>query len=154
MRNSTIKSKKNHKSTRHMKWGSCKIWGHLDVRKHVNKNWENAYHSCSTKCNTSLQKKHITQTTNEKSTNFIPKWRWMSLVSPQKISESLDTSSSFHKRIGKRYKMCIHVKNPKAIKNPANQKIIKNHDKKVGIHVNMMQKFSWILELKRVRNDF
>ena len=66
----------------------------------------------------------------------------------------MDASSSFHKRIGKRYKLSIHVKKPKAIKNPTNQKIIKNHDKIIDIHVSMMQKFSGILKLKRVKYDF
>ena len=55
-KNSMINSKKIHTQTRHVIDDSCKKLGHLDVRKHVNKNWENAYHSCSTKCNTSLQK--------------------------------------------------------------------------------------------------
>ena len=50
--------------------------------------------------------------------------------------------------------MCIHVKKPNAIKNPAIQKINKNHDKKVDIHVNMMQKFSWNLELKCTSYEF
>ena len=34
------------------------------------------------------------------------------------------------------------------LKNPAIQKIIKNHDKILDIHMSMMQKFSGILELK------
>jgi hypothetical protein len=54
----------------------------------------------------------------------------------------MDVSSQFHNGFGKMYKLSIHVKNPNTIKNPANQKIIKNHDKILDIHVNMMQKFS------------
>ena len=57
MENSMINSKKIHTQTRHVIEDSCKIWGHLDVRKHVNQNWENAHSWCDTKCNTLLQKK-------------------------------------------------------------------------------------------------
>ena len=64
----------------------------------------------------------------------------MCVDSPQKISEPLDTSSSFHKGFGKRYQTNIHVKKPYAIKNPATQKIIKNHDKILDIQQDMMQK--------------
>ena len=32
-----IKSQKIHTQTRHTRVSSCKIWGHLDLRKHVSK---------------------------------------------------------------------------------------------------------------------
>ena len=64
----------------------------------------------------------------------------MSLVSPQKISGAMDATSLFHKRNGKRCQLGIHVKKPNSIQNPARQKFNKNHDKKVDILVNIMQK--------------
>ena len=71
----------------------------------------------------------------------------MSLVSPQKISEPLDASPSFHKRNGKRCQICIHVKKLNTIQNPASQKFNKNHNKIVDTHVNIMEKISGFLEL-------
>ena len=51
MENRMINSKKIHTQTRHVKDHSCKIWGHLDARKHVNKIRENAWSWYDTKCN-------------------------------------------------------------------------------------------------------
>ena len=51
-----INSKKIHIQTRHVIDDSCKIWGQLDVGKHVNKNHTFAYHWCDTNCHTLIQK--------------------------------------------------------------------------------------------------
>ena len=51
-----IKSKKIHTQTRHVIDDSCKIWGHLEARRHVNKNHTFAYHWCDTNCHTLIQK--------------------------------------------------------------------------------------------------
>ena len=70
----------------------------------------------------------------------------MCVDSPQKISEPLDTSSSFHKGFGKKCQMSIHVKKLNTIQNPASQKIIKNQNKILDILVNIMQKISEFLD--------
>ena len=54
--NASIKSKKIHKSTRHTRVSSCKILGHLDVRKHGNENHEVGHQWCDTNCHTLIQK--------------------------------------------------------------------------------------------------
>ena len=56
MESSSNKSKKIHKSTRHTRVSSCKIWGHLDVRKHGNENHEVGHQWCDTNCHTLFQK--------------------------------------------------------------------------------------------------
>ena len=53
----------------------------------------------------------------------------------------MDASSQFHNGFGKMYNIWSHSTNTNAIKNPDIQKINKNHDKKIDIHMNMMQKF-------------
>jgi hypothetical protein len=50
------------------------------------------------------------------------------------------------------YHLCIHVKKIIIIKNPANGKLIKNHDKIEDTFMDMMQKISEFLELKWMRN--
>ena len=56
MENSSIKSKKIHKSTRHTRVGSCKISIHLEVKKHGNENHEVGHQWCDTNCHTLIQK--------------------------------------------------------------------------------------------------
>ena len=56
MENSSIKSKKIHKSTRHTRVGSCKKSDQLEVKKHGIKNHEVAHQWCDTNCHTLIQK--------------------------------------------------------------------------------------------------
>jgi hypothetical protein len=70
----------------------------------------------------------------------------MSLVSPQKISGALDAISSFHNGFGKRCQMSTHVKKLITNYNPANEKLIKNHNKILDIVVDIMQKISGFLD--------
>ena len=51
-----INSRKIHTQTRHVRDHSCKIWGHLDVRKHGNENHEVEHQWCDTSCHTLIQK--------------------------------------------------------------------------------------------------
>jgi hypothetical protein len=52
----------------------------------------------------------------------------MCVEQPQKISSSLDATWKFHNENGSMYHFGIHVKKIIIIKNPANEKIIKNHN--------------------------
>jgi hypothetical protein len=72
----------------------------------------------------------------------------MSLVSPQKISESMDATWVFHKRIGNTYQFCHISQTLEPINIQWSEKNIKNNDKKLDNHVIIMQKTPLDLELK------
>jgi hypothetical protein len=96
---------------------------------------------------------HNSQSTNDKCTNFIWKWRSMCLALPQKISNSMDLTWEFHKRNGSMCHFGIHVKKIIIIKNPANGKMIKIHNQILDMFMSLMQKIPQFLELKWAKNE-
>ena len=54
--NGMINSKKNHKSTRHIREGSCKNSNQFEFKKHGNENHEVGHQWCDTNCHTLIQK--------------------------------------------------------------------------------------------------